>query len=91
MMRIIAEYAADAALRTQVIFTTHSAAFLDGFGKDNPPTTSVTELVDGETKINVVDPDMLVRWLNDYSLGELYRSNELEQMPGKKAEPEPVL
>ncbi len=82
MMRIIAEYAADAALRSQVIFTTHSAAFLDAFDSDAPPLTTVVDIVDGKTVLKTVDSTVLARWLKEYSLGHLYRSRELENMPG---------
>jgi predicted ATPase len=40
MLPVIAEYAVDAATRTQVIFTTHSPQFLDAF-TDAKPTTTV--------------------------------------------------
>ena len=87
MMRVIAEYAADAALRSQIIFTTHSIAFLDGFSKDDPPTVTVAEMQNGESTLKVIDPELLSRWLTNYTLGGLYRSKELEQMmaaPAKK-------
>ena len=85
MMRIIAEYAADAALRSQIIFTTHSAAFLDAFDRQAPPQTTVVSMVDGQTVLKTVDAELLDRWLKDYSLGALYRSRELENMPGAVA------
>lgn len=88
MMRVIAEYAADAALRSQIIFTTHSTAFLDAFSKDDPPTVTVAEIQNGETTLKVVEPDLLTRWLSDYSLGSLYRSKELEQMNAAPAKVE---
>lgn len=88
MMRIIAEYAEDASRNTQVIFTTHSSEFLDVFRTDRPPTVSVTELVNGETQLRVVDPDMLRRWVKGYTLGGLYQSRELEQMPDAEAKEE---
>jgi len=88
MMRVIAEYAADAALRSQIIFTTHSTAFLDAFSKDDPPTVTVAEIQNGETTLKVVDPDLLAHWLSDYSLGTLYRSKELEQMDAAPAKVE---
>lgn len=79
MLPIVAEYARDAAERSQVIFTTHSAEFLDAFGRD-PPTTTIVERQDGETVLRIVADDELEYWLKQYSLGELYRSNELEAM-----------
>ncbi|MFZ1058442.1 MAG: AAA family ATPase [Candidatus Rokuibacteriota bacterium] len=77
MFPIVAEYAAEAAERTQVVLTTHSPQFLDAFGK-NVPTTTVTRWVDGTTQLSVVDGQELQRWLKDYSLGALFHSGELE-------------
>ena len=77
MFPILAELAAEAAERTQVIFTTHSPQFLDAF-KEEPPTTTVAEWVDGETKLSVIDGEELRRWLESYSLGALFRSGDLE-------------
>jgi predicted ATPase len=79
MFPLIAELAAEAAERTQVIFTTHSPQFLDAF-KESPPTTTVVELVDGETRLSVLDGDELAKWLQEYSLGTLFRSGQLEAM-----------
>ena len=79
MLPIIAEYAADAALRSQVIMTTHSADFLDAFG-DLPPTTTVTKWEDGKTRLQIASDETLRYWLKEYTLGKMYRSGELEQM-----------
>ena len=79
MLPIVAEYAVDAAERTQVILTTHSPQFLDAFG-DTKPTTTVAKWVDGETILKTVDGKELEYWLKEYSLGALYRSGELEDM-----------
>jgi len=80
MMRIVAEMAEDAALRTQLLFTTHSAAFLDGFSKETPPTTTVMSLEDGQSELKTVQADELAGWLKDYSLGALYGSRTLENL-----------
>jgi predicted ATPase len=77
MFPILAELAAEAAERTQVVFTTHSPQFLDAFS-DTPPTTTVAEWVDGETRLSTIDGDDLRRWLESYSLGALFRSGDLE-------------
>jgi predicted ATPase len=77
MMGIVAEYAMEAARRTQLILTTHSAEFLDAFNEE-PPTVTVAELVDGETKLTVRSGDDLAYWLKEYTLGALFRSGELE-------------
>lgn len=79
MLPLIADLAMAAAERTQVIFTTHSPQFLDAF-RDEPPTTTVVELVDGETRLSVLEGKELDRWLKHYSLGSLYLSGELEGM-----------
>jgi predicted ATPase len=77
MFPIIAELAMDAAQRSQVILTTHSPEFLDAF-RTEAPTTTVAELVDGETHLSVVNPGELERFLKEYSLGSLFTSGELE-------------
>ena len=79
MLPIVAEYAQDAARRTQVILTTHSPELLDAFGHD-APTTTVVEWVNGQTELRVLSGDTLEYWLREYTVGELYRSRELEAM-----------
>ncbi|BDI33281.1 chromosome segregation protein SMC [Capsulimonas corticalis] len=79
MLPIIAEYAANAAQRTQVVLTTHSVQFLDAFSEYNP-TTTVAQLKDGETKLVTLDGEKLAYWLREYSLGALFGSGELENM-----------
>jgi predicted ATPase len=79
MFPIVAEYARDAASKAQVIFTTHSPEFLDAFGED-VPTTTVVERQEGQTILRIVSGDELSYWLKEYTLGELYRSRELEAM-----------
>jgi predicted ATPase len=79
MFPIIAEFAVDASERTQVIITTHSPVFLSAF-KDVIPTTSVFRWKDGQTLIDILEGKELERWLNEYSLGALFESGELENM-----------
>ncbi len=79
MLPIIAEYATEAATRTQVVFTTHSPQFLDAF-RDTQPTTSVFGWEDGATTIRNLRKADLEYWIKDYSLGSLFSSGELEQM-----------
>lgn len=79
MMRIVAEYAQDAATRSQVFLTTHSPEFLDAFG-DEVPTTTVVERTYGQTNLRIVSKDELSYWLKQYTLGQLFRSKELESM-----------
>jgi predicted ATPase len=77
MFPILAELAAEAAERTQVVFTTHSPQFLDAFS-DAPPTTTVADWVDGETRLSTIDGGELRRWLESDSLSALFRSGEIE-------------
>ena len=79
MLPIIAEYARDASRHTQVILTTHSAELLDAFNEFEP-TVSVAKWVEGQTQIEVLSGDRLRYWLQDYTLGKLYRSGELEEL-----------
>jgi predicted ATPase len=79
MFPILAELAAAASERTQVVFTTHSAQFLDAF-RDEPPTTTVAESVDGETRLFTIDGEELRGWLESYSLGSLFSSGSLEAL-----------
>jgi len=79
MLPIVAEYAADAATRSQVIMTTHSPQFLDAF-KEVIPTTTVAKWENGETTLHTLSDEKLAYWLKEYSLGALFRTGELEQM-----------
>ncbi|MGB4804187.1 MAG: AAA family ATPase [Anaerolineae bacterium] len=79
MLPIIAEYASDAALKSQVILTTHSAEFLDAFG-DTPPTTTVAQWQEGRTHLRILSDEALDYWLKRYTLGRMYRSGELEAL-----------
>ncbi|MFH0825220.1 MAG: AAA family ATPase, partial [Pseudomonadota bacterium] len=77
MLPIVAEFGADAANRSQVIFTTHSPEFLDSF-RDVFPVTTILGSFAGETKLGVPTRDQLEAWINYYRLGEYLRSGEFE-------------
>jgi predicted ATPase len=79
MLPIVAEYAVDASLRTQVILTTHSPQLLDAFGNTHP-TTTVVKWHDGETHLHKLEGAKLDDWLKEYTLGTLFRSGELEEI-----------
>lgn len=79
MLPIVAEYAMDAARRTQVILTSHSPQFLDAFGK-TAPTTTVVKWNEGQTELKTISGDELKHWLQEYSLGALHRTGELEAL-----------
>ncbi|MDY7076169.1 MAG: AAA family ATPase, partial [Chloroflexota bacterium] len=78
MLPIVAEFAADAASRTQVILTTHSPQFLSAFS-DSPDSTVVVEWCDGKTELRPLSGERLDRWLEHYKLGDLWLSGELEE------------
>ncbi len=79
MLPLVAEYAVEAATRSQVILTTHSPQFLDAF-VGTKPTTTVATWDNGETILNTLKGEKLDYWLKEYSLGSLFKSGELEQM-----------
>ncbi len=79
MLPIIAEHAQDAALRSQVIITTHSAELLDAFTTARPSTT-VTQRENGESFLRVLADETLKFWLQEYTLGRIHRTGELEAM-----------
>ena len=79
MLPIIAEFAVEASSHTQVVFTTHSPQFLDAFTATKP-TTTVARWENGETKLDTLDGEELKYWLAEYSLGELFKSGELEAL-----------
>jgi len=79
MLPIVAEYAVEAARRTQVIFSTHSPQFLDAFGHAKL-TTTVVGWEDGETSLKTFAEPEMRDWLKEYSLGSLYLSGELESL-----------
>jgi predicted ATPase len=79
MLPIIAEFAREAARQAQIIMTTHSPEFLDAFVGE-PPTTTVVERQEGQTVLRILSDEHLAYWLKKYTLGELFRSNELEAL-----------
>ena len=85
MQRIVAEFAVDAATRSQVVLTTHSPEFLDAFDKTIPRTT-VAEWHEGETRLRNLAGDALEAWLQEYSLGDVLRTNEADVMAEETGE-----
>ncbi len=78
MLPIVAEFAAEAAGRTQVILTTHSPQFLDCFS-DQAGCTTVVLWEQGQTVLKRLSPERLRHWLEHYRLGQLWLSGELEE------------
>ncbi|MBI3241696.1 MAG: AAA family ATPase [Chloroflexi bacterium] len=79
MLPLIAEYATDAARYTQVIFTTHSPQFLNGF-KGRADITTIVESIEGKSRLRRLPEAELSRWLEHFQLGDLMLSGELESI-----------
>lgn len=79
MLPLVAEYATDAARHTQVIFTTHSPQFLNGF-KGRADITTIVESIEGKSRLRRLPEAELSRWLEHYQLGDLMLSGELESI-----------
>ena len=77
MLPIVAELAENAAMKTQVIFSTHSPEFLNAF-RDEPPTTTVVTSDGSESELKTLEGESLKRWIDDYSLGRFAFSGEAE-------------
>ncbi|MCX7046711.1 MAG: AAA family ATPase [Candidatus Sumerlaeota bacterium] len=77
MLPIIAELAADASERSQVIFTTHSPQLLDAL-TESRPTVTVCEWSNGESVMKTIEGKTLNYWLKKYTLGYLYETSSLE-------------
>jgi predicted ATPase len=77
MLPVVAEYAAEAAERTQVVVTTHSPVLLDAFSNTKPRVT-VMHWEDGQSQLYTLAASSLDNWLEKYRLGRLFTSGELE-------------
>jgi len=77
MLPIIAEVAANAALKSQIIFTTHSPELLDAFS-DEVPTTTIVTSNGSETELKTIGGEELKRWIDDYSLSKFVFSGEAD-------------
>lgn len=72
----VADLLVDASHRTQLIVTTHSNILVDALS-DTPEAVIVCEKENGATKMARLNHERLQSWLEEYSLGELWRSGEL--------------
>ncbi|MEK8021224.1 MAG: AAA family ATPase [Candidatus Parabeggiatoa sp.] len=79
MLPIIAEYAVSAAEQAQIVLTTHSPQLLDAF-TDIQPSITVALCEQGETQLKNLSGEALAYWLENYSLGRLFHSGELEDL-----------
>lgn len=76
ILPIVAELLIEASHRTQVIVTTHSDILVDALSHV-PEAVLVCEKESNATSVRRLEREQLRIWLNDYSLGDLWRSGEL--------------
>jgi predicted ATPase len=70
----IAEMLIEASQRTQLIVTTHSDALVSAL---TPESVLVCERDDQGSHLHRLNPKRLKKWLEKYSLGELWRMGEI--------------
>lgn len=72
----LADLLKEASTRTQLIVTTHSEALVDEL-TDIPESVLVCEKSNGCSEFKRLDANALKKWLEKYSLGELWRKGEI--------------
>ena len=75
---LLASLIRQASVTTQVIVSTQSSTLLDHFDPEDVP---VADREEGSTKLARLEPERLKKWLEDYSLGQLWEKNELGGRP----------
>jgi predicted ATPase len=78
-IEILAALVRQASVTSQVILSTQSSRLLDHF---EPEGVLVANRVNGGTVLERQDPERLAKWLEDYSLGQLWEKNEIGGRPG---------
>ena len=79
---ILAALVKQVSVETQVVLATQSSLLLDHF---RPEDVLVADRVQGATTLRRLDAGRLERWLKDYSLGQLWRKNELGGRPASES------
>jgi predicted ATPase len=72
----VAKLLVEASQRTQLIVTTHSGPLVDAL-TGTPEAVVVCEKEEGSTAMHRLNKDALKEWLDNYSLGHLWRTGEL--------------
>lgn len=70
----IAEMLIEASQRTQLIVTTHSDALVSAL---SPESVLICDRDDTGSHLSRLDPERLKKWLENYSLGDLWRMGEI--------------
>ena len=74
ILPVVAEMLIEASQRTQLIVTTHSDALVSAL---SPESVLICDRDDRGSHLRRLDPEPLKKWLEDYSLGDLWRSGEI--------------
>jgi predicted ATPase len=77
-LEVLAALIRQASVTNQVIVSTQSSLLLDHF---QPDDVLVAERVDGGTQLKRLEPEPLAKWLEEYSLGQLWEKNEIGGRP----------
>ena len=72
----VGEMLVGASQRTQLVVTTHSRTLIDAL-HDLPSSVVVCEKYDGESIFERLEPAPLKKWLDKYSLGNLWSAGDL--------------
>lgn len=78
-IELLAALVRQASVTSQVILSTQSSTLVDHF---DPDDVLVADRVDGGTRLTRLDSGQLAKWLEDYSLGQLWEKNEIGGRPG---------
>ena len=76
LLPTLSDLLVQASERSQLIVTTHSDVLVDAL-TDNPESIVVCEKHAGQTSMRRLDKDELAKWLEKYSLGDLWTSGQL--------------
>jgi predicted ATPase len=77
-IEVLAALVRQASVTSQVIVSTQSSLLLDHF---QPEDVLVADRVDGGTQLTRLESEPLAKWLEDYSLGQLWEKNEIGGRP----------
>ncbi len=81
---MLASLVKQASVDTQIVISTQSSLLLDEF---RPEDVLVADRVDGATELRRLDAGRLATRLENYSLGQLWRKNELGGRPRRETGP----
>ncbi|MEG4624621.1 AAA family ATPase [Microcoleus sp. w1-18aA5] len=78
ILPVVAEMLIEASQRTQLIVTTHSDALVSAL---SPESVLICDRDDRGSHLNRLDPERLKKWLENYTLGDLWRMGEIGGNP----------